>query len=147
MEALMKITWNKMLRIFLVYSAVGWLVCLAGIFISANFAAEIMHWFGGVATEGIMNVPIYDYWFRMASSVFGMIGLFYLLLAWNPAKFAAVIPYAGWFMIIEGAILLVHGLILGLPPTPWLGDVGFCIVGGAGILVCLRKSNLQNTGS
>ena len=134
-----KLKSKTMLRVFLIYSAAGWLVCLAGIFISARFASEIMSHFGGVAGDGIMHTPIYNYWFRMASSTFGMIGIFFLLLAWDPAKYANIIPFAGWFMIVEGIILLIHGGILKLPPTPWMGDVGFCIVGGLGILICFAK--------
>ena len=130
---------DTILRIFLIYSSIGWVVCLAGLFISNKFAAELMGWFGGVSADGIMEVPIYAYWFRMASTVFGLIGVGYLLLALKPAKYANVIPIAGWFMVVEGLILLVHGMILGLPITPWLGDVGFCLVGGSGILLTIKK--------
>lgn len=141
---LLKTKRSIMLRIFLAYSALGWLVCLAGIFISAEFAAEIMSRFGGVASDGIMKTPIYDYWFRMASSVFGLIGVFYLILAVKPAKYANIVPLAGWFMIVEGVILFVYGLILGLPATPWLGDVGFCLSGGLGILFTMSSARCED---
>jgi hypothetical protein len=140
----MKINRPVMLRVFLAYSAIGWLVCLAGIFISAKFAAEIMGWFGGVVTDGIMNTPIYNYWFRMASSVFGLIGIFYLVLAFKPAKYANILPLAGLFMVAEGIILLIHGMVLHLPASPWLGDVGFCLVGGVGILLTMNKEGAES---
>ena len=133
--------WPKLatLRIFLLYSAAGWIVCLAGVFVSARTAAEILRYFGGVACDGLMEVPVYDYWFRMACGAFGMIGVFFLLLAARPAKYAAVLPLVGWFMVFEGIVLAVYGATLGLPPTPWMGDVGFCLVGGIGILATMNS--------
>lgn len=40
----------------------------------------------------------------------------------------------GWLMLLEGAVLLVHGARLGLPPFPFVADVSACILGGLGIL-------------
>jgi len=37
-------------------------------------------------------------------------------------------------MLVEGVILLVHGLRLSLPQFPFYGDVSASFVGGAGIL-------------
>ena len=37
-------------------------------------------------------------------------------------------------MILEGVLLLVSGLRLGLGPFPFYGDVAACFLGGAGIL-------------
>jgi len=125
------------LRLFLGYSALGWGVCLAGVFVSHETMLELLRFFGGVDASGLGD-PIYDYWFRMASSVFGLVGIVYLVLAANPAKYAVALPWAGIFMVAEGIVLFVHGILLDLPPTPWLGDVGFCLVGGVGILVAMR---------
>jgi len=98
---------------------------------------ELLRFFGGVDASGLGD-SIYDYWFRMASSVCGLVGIAYLVLASNPAKYAVVLPWAGIFMVAEGIVLFVQGILLDLPPTPWLGDVGFCLVGGVGILVAMR---------
>ena len=38
-------------------------------------------------------------------------------------------------MLLEGVILLAHGLRLDLQPTPFLGDTAFCLIGGIGILL------------
>jgi hypothetical protein len=80
-----------------------------------------------------------DYWLRMASGAFALVGTGYLMLALNPRKFALVLPWFGWVMVVEGIILFVHGLRLGLPPFPFYGDVSASLVGGIGILL-LRKS-------
>lgn len=34
---------------------------------------------------------------------------------------------------LEGIVLLVHGLKLGLPPVPFYADTAFCLLVGAGI--------------
>lgn len=135
----MKVKKIILLRLFLAYSALGWGVCAAGIFISSDFAFELLKYIGGIDPIPLRADPIYDYWFRMASSVFGLVGVVYFLLALQPKRYAVVIPLAGWFMVIEGIILLVHGFLLHLPSTPWMGDVSFCIVGGLGILCCIEK--------
>jgi hypothetical protein len=46
-------------------------------------------------------------------------------------------------MVVEGIILLVHGLRLGLPPFPFYGDTSACILGGAGILYLSRYAKLN----
>jgi len=55
-----------------------------------------------------------DYWLRMAAGAFTLIGVFYLLLMFQPDKYRVVIPWFGWLMVIEGLILLVHGVRLSL---------------------------------
>jgi len=141
---MIKLSKPVLLRIFLIYSAIGWGICIVGIFISSDFAFDLLKYFGGIDPVALKADIMYDYWFRMASSAFGLVGIFYLILAIKPEKYAVAIPLAGWFMLIEGIILLIHGLRLGLPSTPLLGDVGFCIVGGLGILFCLEKKKEDN---
>ena len=129
-----------MLRMFLIYSAVGWGICVAGIFISGPFAFDLLAYIGGVNTSALCADPMYDYWLRMASSVFAFIGVAYLVLAIYPKRFASVLPFSGIFMILEGVILMIHGLRLNLPSTPFWGDVSFCFLGGIGILLCMSSA-------
>jgi hypothetical protein len=42
-------------------------------------------------------------------------------------------------MLVEGLILLVHGLRLSLPPLLFYADVGTCLIVGFGIIVCSRN--------
>ncbi len=75
-----------------------------------------------------------DYWLRMASGAFALVGCWYLVLMFDPQKFAPAIPWFGALMVVEGFILLFHGLRLSLPPFPFYGDTLACFVGGGGIL-------------
>lgn len=87
--------------------------------------------------------PMLDYWLRMAAGAFALVGTGYLLLAIFPRKYAVMLPWFGWIMILEGIILLVHGVRLGLGPFPFIGDVSASFAGGLGILT-LRKSVLES---
>jgi len=44
-----------------------------------------------------------DYWLRMASAAFALVGCWYLVLMLWPQKFAAAIPCFGALMLVEGA--------------------------------------------
>jgi hypothetical protein len=79
-----------------------------------------------------------DYWLRMASGAFALIGGWYLVLMIWPQKFHAAIPWFGGLMLVEGLILLVHGLRLSLPPFPFYGDITACFLDGDGILYLSR---------
>ncbi len=81
-----------------------------------------------------------DYWLRMASGAFALIGALYLLLMLQPRRYRDMIPWFGVFALVEGIVLLIHGLRLSLPAMPFYGDVAACIVGGVGILICWRGS-------
>jgi hypothetical protein len=119
-----------------------WGVSVYGVFATWD-AAEIA--LCGMGADPIAYDRMLDYWLRMASGAFALIGLGYLLLAINPRKHTSILPWSGWLMIVEGAILAVHGIRLHLPPVPFYGDVAACFLGGVGILV-FRKSAVPLQG-
>ena len=82
-----------------------------------------------------------DYWLRMAAGAFTLVGCWYLVLAIWPNKYWNAIPWFGWLMVIEGVILLVHGLRLSLPTFPFYADTAACLLGGLGILWLSRGNN------
>jgi hypothetical protein len=123
----------KLLRLFLVFSAVAWGVSLYGVFASWPAATRALQ---GLGAGAIPPDPMLDYWLRMASGAFGFVGVWYVVLALSPRKYAVAIPWFGWLMIAEGVILLVHGIRLSLPPFPFYGDVAACLLGGGGIVGC-----------
>lgn len=97
----------------------------------------------GMGAKPLAYDPMLDYWLRMASGAFALVGTGYLLLAIYPRKFAVMLAWFGWIMVIEGLVLLVHGLRLGLASFPFVGDVSASFAGGLGILM-LRKSATAN---
>ena len=130
----------RLLRLFLAFTAFGWGVCVVGVFASwpqVNCIAS------GMGAKPIAYDPMLDYWLRMIGGAFTLIGLWYLALALWPRKFAAAIPWFGWIMVLEGIILLVSGLRLGIGPFPFYGDVAACFLGGAGILFFAKVARVD----
>lgn len=123
----------------LFFCAFVWGVSAFGIFLKWETAADALQ---GMGAKPITYDPMLDYWLRMASGAFTLVGTGYLLLAIFPRKYAVMLPWFGWIMILEGIILSTHGLRLGLGPFPFIGDVAASFVGGLGILT-LRKSVLE----
>ncbi|HET7625122.1 MAG TPA: hypothetical protein VFM25_07645 [Verrucomicrobiae bacterium] len=123
------------MRLFLGFSALAWGVSAIGIFISWSKAEKFLE---GLGANPIAYDPMLDYWLRMAAGIFAMLGAWYLILAIWPEKFRAAIPWFGSLILVEGFILLIHGLRLSLPPFPFYSDVLACLIAGTGILVFSR---------
>ena len=126
----------RLLRTILFFCALVWGVAVYGVFAHWDNAAGALRILG--ATE-IAYQPLLDYWLRMAAGAFTLIGFSYLMVSVNPRKYAAVIVWLGWLMVMEGLVLLTHGIRIGLAPFPFYGDVTACLGGGSAILL-LRKA-------
>jgi len=142
-RAVLLITRRAILRLFLTFAAIIWGMCVAGIFAPAPVAFNLLEYIGGMDASPLLANPIYDYWLRMASGAFALIGAGYAALALWPQRFAGALPLAGAFMILEGLVLLTHGLRLGLPPSPFWADTAACLVGGLGIFLCMGSVRRQ----
>ena len=125
----------RILRILLGFAALAWGVSLVGVFLSWPAAASALE---GLGAKPITYDPMLDYWLRMASGAFALIGCWYLVLMIWPRRFAPAIPWFGILMLAEGCVLLFHGIRLSLPPFPFYGDTAACFVGGGGILYLSR---------
>jgi len=123
------------LRVFLGFAAFGWGISIVGVFVSWPEASQLLQ---GLGAKSIAYDPMLDYWLRMASGAFALVGGWYLAMMIWPWKFFSAIPWFGGLMLLEGAILLVHGLRLSLPPFPFYGDVAACLADGFGILYLSR---------
>jgi hypothetical protein len=138
----------KFLRLFLGFSAIAWGASAFGIFLSWPAAADALQ---GLGAQPIAYDRMLDYWLRMAAGAFTLVGGLYLLLLLQPRKYRTMIPWFGWLMVIEGVILLVHGIRLTLPPFPFYADTAACFVGGGGILWSSSRTeyaiDVQEAGS
>ena len=127
--------WLNTLRLGLLVSAIGW--GLAFSFTFASWRAASCYFF----LMGAGNVeyqPLLDYWLRMASSVFGCIGIASALACLFPRAFASFIWLLGPFHFVIGITLAVsawnNDLTPKLHPT-FIPDITFCFL--AGILIQL----------
>ena len=126
-----------LLRLFLGFAAFAWGISAVGVFASWPQINDIAQ---GMGAKPIAYDPMLDYWLRMMAGAFALIGGWYLVLMLWPQNFHAAIPWFGALMLVEGVILLTHGLRLGLGPFPFYGDVSACFLCGAGILFFARAA-------
>jgi hypothetical protein len=131
----------RLLRLFLGFAAFAWGISLVGVFLSWSTAAHALE---GLGAHPIAYDRMLDYWLRMAAGAFALIGCWYLVLMIWPRKFYTAIPWFGVLMLLEGFILLVHGLRLGLPPFPFYGDTSACLIGGGAIVYLSRYARPEN---
>jgi hypothetical protein len=122
----------RLLRLFLAVAAFGWGISILGVFLPWSSAREALI---GLGATDIPLDPMLNYWLRMAAGGFFIIGVMFGVAAWNPEKYQVIIPLLGWLSILEGIILTTHGLILGLQPFPFYGDISFCLFIGIGIVI------------
>lgn len=121
----------RLLRGVLFFCGLTWGVSVLGVFASWEMILHAMRGFGANPVE---YDPMLDYWLRMVAGTFGLLGVGFLLLALNPRRHAAILPWGGWMMIVEGLVLAAHGFRLGLAPFPFYGDIAACLLGGTAIL-------------
>ena len=133
----------RLLRLALALAALTWGISIAGIFLSWRTATDALQ---GLGAQPIAYDRMLDYWLRMASGAFALLGGWYLVLAIWPQKFAAAIPWFGGLMLAEGCVLLFHGIRLSLPPFPFHGDTIACFVGGGAILLLSWRVKRQEKG-
>jgi len=134
----------RLLKIFLAVGALGWGICIFGIFLPWNLAVEYLQ---GLGAGNIGSDPMLNYWFRMACGGFFVIGSLFAFSAYNPEKYRGLIPLLGWLNIMEGIVLGVHGLRLGLPPFPFCCDTGFCLFVGIGIVILHQKISISEAAN
>lgn len=127
----------RQLRFFLLFSAFAWGISVVGVFAPWSKAVELLQ---GLGAREIPEDPMLEYWLRMASGAFFLVGIIFSAVAWHPGKHEAIIPWLGWMMIVEGLVLLVHGLRLRLTPLPFYADTAACFIGGLGILRSKAKT-------
>ncbi len=125
----------RLLRLFLGFAAFAWGISFVGVFLSWSAAVDALQ---GLGARPIAYDPMLDYWLRMAAGAFALVGCWYFVLMIWPGRFYAAIPWFGGLMLVEGLILLFHGLRLSLPPFPFYGDTSACLLGGGAILYLAR---------
>ena len=125
-----------MKRIFLLAGAIGWGISILGVLLPWSVMDIVLQNMG--AASPITDVQV-QYWFRMATTAWSIIGFLYLIVLLKPQKYNNLIPLLGWGTLFEGIVLLIHGLYLNLPIFPFSGDVGFCLIVGGGLLYTNKR--------
>ena len=124
-----------MKRIFLLAGAIGWGISILGVLLPWNIMDVVLQNMGATAPMADLQI---QYWFRMATGAWSIIGFLYLMVLLKPQKYDNLIPLLALGTLLEGIVLLIHGLYLNLPLFPFAGDVGFCLIVGGGLLLSNR---------
>ena len=125
-----------MKRIFLLAGAIGWGISILGVLLPWSIMDIVLQNMG--AASPITDVQV-QYWFRMATTAWSIIGFLYLIVLLKPQKYGNLIPLLAWGTLFEGIVLLIYGLYLHLPIFPFAGDVGFCLIVGGGLLLTNKR--------
>jgi len=77
--------------------------------------------------------------------IFGIIGVFFAILARNPLKYGVMLPLAAYGLVGYGIFSLVAGMRYGLPVWAYSGDVIFGVVAGVLVLIFRKKAIQTNS--
>ena len=121
----------RLLRVFLAWAAVAWGISIVAVVVGWPTAVRRLRELGA---GPLPDDPLLDYWLRMTAGMFTLVGLWFMVLAIWPRRFAAAIPWWGTFLIVVGLVLAVHARRLGLPFQPAWVDAANCLLAG-GLIV------------
>jgi FtsH-binding integral membrane protein len=93
--------------------------------------------------DPLPRTPVFTYLFRAVCGVFGLIGLFYVLLTRNPMGYGRMLELGGYGLLIFGLLALITGASAGITLIVYFGDGIFGVILGTLISILslkLRKS-------
>ena len=136
---------KKIGKIFLAAGAIGWGIAILGVLLPWNMMTPMLQSMG--ASTDFTDAQL-RYWLRMACGGWSIIGFLFLMVLLKPSKYGNLVPLLAAGSIFEGIVLLLHGLLLGVPLFPFVGDVLFCLAVGCGLLWTSNgKKNGENQES
>lgn len=91
-------------------------------------------------------LPITVLVYRLCCAICGAIGIFFVILAWNPLKYGRMLLLAAYGLAGYGVLSLVGGIRYGLPAWTYSSDVIFGVVAGV-LLLIFRKRAMQTNSA
>lgn len=122
----------KGLKITLWLTAIACLTAVPFIFLPWSAIESIGSCFG---VEPLPDTPIAIYFFKVVFSVFGLIGVFFIILARDPLGYGAMLKLGAFGLLLFGSSALIIGYSNGLPPIIYLGDGLSGVILGLAILI------------
>ena len=109
----------KGLKITLWLAALGCLGALPFVIMPWSVVENLISWFG---VDPLPNTPIVMYLFKIACGIFGLIGIYYILLARAPLAYGHMLELGTYGLILFGLLSLFIGSSIGLPLVVYIGD-------------------------
>ena len=127
----------RALRVVLCVTGILCLLSVVGIFLPVSAFESIAKFFG---VESIPDSPVVKYAVRAICATYVGVGIFFIILALDPAKYGVMVPFSGLCSIFVGAVCAITGIAVRMPALWYLGDSVPCLVLGVLILVFWRQA-------
>lgn len=128
----------RSLKIALWICALGCLTAVPFIVLPWGAIKGIMVWYG---LEPVPDIPVVMYFIRITCGVFGLIGIYFIILARNPLDYGPMLNLGAYGLIVFGLLCLILGLSMKISLTVFLGDALFGIT--LGIVIVFLASRAQ----
>lgn len=109
----------KSLKIALWIPAIGCLMAVPFIFLPWSVVESISAWF---AAEPLPTTPIAVYYFKVVFGIFGLIGVFFVMLARDPLKHGEMLNLAAFGLMTYGLLALIVGFFNGISAAVYIAD-------------------------
>ena len=126
----------KTLKIILWFIAIC--AILSGFFNAILPWHIINDWMTITGSPNLGNEPATIYMYRICFMAYGMIGVFFGILARNPLRYGAMLPFAASFLLCYASFRLIGGVLYQYPIGLYIGDVVLNILLGF-LILFLRK--------
>jgi hypothetical protein len=116
------------------------LLCLlsgVGLFLPFSVYEAIGRSFG---VETLPDWPLFMYALRTMSATFIGIGVYFIILAFEPMKHKVLVPFSGLVVVFIGIVCVVAGTTARMPVMWYLGDALSCIILGGLILIFWQRA-------
>jgi hypothetical protein len=130
------------LKICLWIAAIGCLLCVIGMILPVSAFEYITELFGA---EPIPDSPVVIYFIRLLSATYAIIGVFFLILAFQPMDYGIMVPFSGLGAFVIGNVCVVTGFVEKMPNLWFLGDGLSCMVIGLLILAFWQKAKKEKS--
>jgi hypothetical protein len=125
------------LKICLWVTGILCLLCVFGMFLPVSTLESFTKLFG---IESLSGSPLGTYMVRVMSATYVAIGVFFIMLAFDPMKYGVIVPFSGIVSVFLGVVCGITGPMVGMPTKWFLGDTLSCLVLGVLILVFWQKA-------
>jgi hypothetical protein len=124
-------------------------VCAIGFLLNFIFAALPWRALSAWANQFGVQIPTAEPWtvfaVRILFTTYGMIGVFFVILARNPLKYGEMLLLAAYGLLLLGILVLIGSIWYALPFITYFFDVIFCFITGVLILIFRREAIQANS--
>jgi len=128
----------RTLKSFLWIAGIACLLSGYGLFTSMS-ALETMANFFGAESLDLPDSPLFVYVVRLISAMAVATGVYLIILALNPMKYPALIPFTGLASVFLGVVCGITGLAAEMPVLWFLGDSLGCLLFGILVLASWQQ--------